>query len=248
MTPFPSSTFETFPSTTADSSPWTPYSRPPNPDFVTGYNLQPVPVPHVQQALTYERPRSSPSTFGPAEGLPWSDNALGIRYEAPEQSNTLGSTFTSVPYREARRPQEQVFTTPSPPEPQRFYPTLAPNPVGLVAKRRRDEEDEAALASSSKRRKRTPSASSVEALSEDDRFLLTLKEEDALPWKDIAARVSQRGKPVTVAASQMRYLRIRERLRAWEPVDIEALRLAHEWYEKCKWDIISQKVCIGQQT
>lgn len=40
----------------------------------------------------------------------------------------------------------------------------------------------------------------------------------------------------------MRYLRLRQRFRNWEERDLEALRQAHEYWEKCKWDIISQKV------
>lgn len=137
------------------------------------------------------------------------------------------------------------MSTPSPPE-QRFYPQLAPDPAGLAAKRRRDEEEDQSLSSSGKRRKRTPSAASVESLTDDDRLLVALKEEEALPWKDIAARFSnEKGKSVQVAALQMRYKRLRERVRTWDAIDVDALQRAHDWWEKCKWDIISQRVRIS---
>jgi transposase len=113
--------------------------------------------------------------------------------------------------------------------------------VSLAAKRRRDDEEEQAIAASGKRRRRTPS---VETMTDEQRLLIKLKDEDALPWKEIAARFShETGAPVNVAALQMRHLRLRESLRPWEPVDFEALRAAHAYWEDKKWEIISQKVC-----
>ena len=81
-------------------------------------------------------------------------------------------------------------------------------------------------------------------LSDDDRLLIQLRETEALPWKDIAARFSE-GKDVvhTTARLQMKYKRLRQRFRVWEEQDLHALRVACEYYEKCKWDIISAKVC-----
>ena len=40
----------------------------------------------------------------------------------------------------------------------------------------------------------------------------------------------------------MRYKRLREKFRVWEEQDMSALRLAHEYWEKYKWEIISAKV------
>jgi len=80
-------------------------------------------------------------------------------------------------------------------------------------------------------------------LSEDDRFLVQLKEDENLPWKDIATRFhARKGKKVQVAALQMRYKRLREKFRVWEERDLQALRTAHEYWEKYKWEIISAKV------
>ncbi|KAI5236915.1 hypothetical protein E4T42_09317 [Aureobasidium subglaciale] len=192
-----------------------------------------------------ERPRSSPSTFGPsANDTLWPENPLGIRFpmSEPHMIPSTASTQAAIYQTPAAE-----FTTPSPPQrrssagTQRYYPSIAPNPAGLVSKRRQDQEDEEAmLRSNSKRRKRTPS---LEHLNDEERLLITLKEEEALPWKEIASRFSnQLGQSITVATLQMRYLRLRQRFRNWEDRDVEALRQAHEYWEKCKWDIISTKM------
>ena len=82
-------------------------------------------------------------------------------------------------------------------------------------------------------------------LSDDDRFLVQLKEDENLPWKDIAGRFqADKGKNFQVAALQMRYKRLREKYRTWEEQDVSALKLAHEYWEKYKWEIISAKVSL----
>ncbi|EME83312.1 uncharacterized protein MYCFIDRAFT_122733, partial [Pseudocercospora fijiensis CIRAD86] len=108
-------------------------------------------------------------------------------------------------------------------------------------KRKRDEEEQQATpGSAGKRRKRTSSVASAD-LSEDDRFLVQLKEDENLPWKDIATRFqTEKGKNFQVAALQMRYKRLREKFRVWEDQDVQALKLAHEYWEKYKWEIIKR--------
>jgi hypothetical protein len=108
-------------------------------------------------------------------------------------------------------------------------------------KRTRDDDDRTD-SSNSKRRKRTSSVASAD-MSEDDRYLVQLKEDENLPWKDIVTRFhTNKGKSFQVAALQMRYKRLREKYRVWEDQDIEALKLSHEYWEKYKWEIISAKV------
>lgn len=149
---------------------------------------------------------------------------------------------------------EDAYTQSTPeikqPIPKRPFPTLAPNPKQVAAqKRKREEEDqqEASL-SSSKKRKRTSSVASAD-LSEDDRFLVQLKEDESLPWKDIANRFqTDKGKNFQVAALQMRYKRLREKFRVWMEDDVKALRSAHEYWEKYKWDIIAQRVSSSVET
>ena len=205
------------------------------------------------------RPRSSPSTFGPsAESIQWTTTAgLGIStYTSAGQPTPVTSTFPPAVF--TNFPNEELYTTSSPPElrqpqPRRPYAPIAPNPDGVAAaaKRKREDDDRqestpatttGASSASSKRRKRTSSLISID-LSDEDRFLVTLKEDENLPWKDIASRFqTDRGKAMQVAALQMRYKRLRERFRQWEEQDVQALKSAHDYWEKYKWEIISAKV------
>lgn len=111
----------------------------------------------------------------------------------------------------------------------------------MAAKRSRDDDEFAEL---SKRRRRSESATSTQLeLTEEDKLLLKLKEEDSMPWKDIAMRFqSDLGKQYQIPALQMRLKRLRERMRIWGEADVRALRIAHEYWAQNKFDIISQKV------
>ena len=167
------------------------------------------------------------------------------------QTTPLASVFPPNVFQ--TYPAEEHYSMSSPPEirqpqPRRPYTNIAPNPAGVAAqKRRRDEEEQQDSGSSSgKRRKRTSSVASAD-LSEDDRLLVQLKEDENLPWKDIANRFqSDKGKNFQVAALQMRYKRLREKFRVWEDQDLHALRMAHEYWEKYKWEIIGAKVSWPQ--
>ncbi|KAG9830141.1 hypothetical protein KCU98_g13770, partial [Aureobasidium melanogenum] len=236
MTPFPSFNQYDMTGFTTGTAQW--------PTPPTYNDLVILPPSHANNNLI-ERPRSSPSTFGPPPNeILWPENPLGIRFPVTEPQ--MVPTTTGVLTETYQTPAAE-FTTPSPPQRRssadtlRYYPSIAPNPAGLASKRRQEQEDEEAmLRSNSKRRKRTPS---LECLSDEERLLITLKEDEALPWKEIAARFSnQLGQSITVATLQMRYLRLRQRFRNWEERDLEALRQAHEYWEKCKWDIISAKM------
>lgn len=131
------------------------------------------------------------------------------------------------------------------PQPRRVFTPIAPQPVDtpriMAAKRSRDDDEFAEL---SKRRRRSESATSTQLeLTEEDKLLLKLKEEDSMPWKDIAARFqSDLGKQYQIPALQMRLKRLRERMRIWGEADVRALRIAHEYWAQNKFDIISQKV------
>lgn len=153
------------------------------------------------------------------------------------------------------------------PQPRRTFHPLAPHPPpthkrpydGLSASNPGSDQGE--TTTPLPKRRRTSSTTSTKTtkttgtgtgteptpLSPDDRFLVHLKEEAALPWKDIAARFShERGgggsRTYTVAALQMRYKRLKERVRVWEMRDLEALRAAHEFWERGRWEIIAYKV------
>lgn len=116
----------------------------------------------------------------------------------------------------------------------------------MARKRSRDDDDSAEL---SKRRRRSESAGSTQLeLTEEDKLLLKLKEEESMPWKDIAVRFqTDLGKQYQIPALQMRLKRLRERMRIWGDADVRALRMAHEYWAQSKFDIISQKAGPTQQ-
>ncbi|KAI7160116.1 hypothetical protein KC349_g3727 [Hortaea werneckii] len=239
MTPFPSSTM--------DSQPWSSFARTGLPTLTLPLYSMPEHQSQTigQQYRDLSRPKSSPSTFGPGPESAWpATTGLGIQYTTTAGHPTP-NTSTFPPNLFQTYPTEEQYNTSSPPElrqpqPQRPYTNIAPNPAGAI-KRQRDEE-ERAESNSSKRRKRTSSVASAD-LSEDDRFLVQLKEDESLPWKEIATRFqTDKGKNLQVAALQMRYKRLREKFRLWEDQDIQALRLSHEYWEKYKWEIISSKM------
>lgn len=238
---------------------------------------QPLNFFHAPLQNAPNRPRSSPSTFGPSpENLDWTPSAgLGIQYSTAvnAQPTPLTSTFPPLAFQAyGGASEETTYESSSPPQLQQpqprrpyQYQSIAPNPAGITASKRQREDEEATAAttttapfntdsrptSGNKRRRTTSSATTAttaaatpEALSDDDRFLIHLKETEALPWKDIAARFKDdKNKVWNVAALQMKYKRLRQRFRVWEEQDVHALRAACEYYEKCKWDIISAKVC-----
>lgn len=248
--PFSAPVSEMAPSpwTTNGLASWTFTDRQTSPGFGSG---QYVPYAINTTAGPLNRPRSSPSTFRPSpESLPWTESGLETRYEPIRSQNVTDPIYASgASPPPPMRQEEHASPDPSDlqrPQARRVYSAMAPNPAGALQKRQLDEDED--LAGASAKRRRTSSIGNYN-LNEDDRFLVTLKEEENLPWKEIAARFgSDRGRNVQVAALQMRYKRLRERYRVWESQDVDALKQAYEYYEKNKWDIISSKVsrsCFG---
>lgn len=247
-----------FPSTTVEPQPWTQYARASIPDIsFTNLTMHQSPslCPPSIASVPPPRPQSSPSTFGPSpENINWNTTAgLGIQYTgANAQPTPLTSTFPPSSFMYSTEDQYTTGNSSPPtlaqPMPRRPFQQIAPNPAGVIAqalKRRRDEE-ESTVSSDGSGKKRHRTNSVTTELSEDDRFLVQLKETEGLPWKDIVTRFqSDRGKSFNVAALQMRYKRLREKFRVWGEVDVQALRQAHEFYEKCKWEIISAKVWLS---
>jgi hypothetical protein len=212
------------------------------------------PSSHLQvESHPPSRPRSSPSTFqpnhpssGPME-FPWPMNPLGISAPAMHEQYYSSGTYPSVRARSPRlsEPAMELATDLSTSQPRRMYAPIAPHPMASqrtsMPKRSRDDDE---TSEQSKRRKRSDSntTASVE-LGEEDKLLIQLKDEESMPWKDIAARFqSDLGKTYQIPALQMRLKRLRERMRVWTETDIRALRMAHEYWVQSKFDIISQKV------
>lgn len=136
--------------------------------------------------------------------------------------------FAMSPMPSARAPSP-YYSSEFPPSSQSVSPgrpapiPIAPDPVGLrqmhALKRMRDEEEY--LEIGQKRRKRAPSQVGPVELNEEEQLLLKLKEEENLPWKDIAVRFqTELGKSYQVPALQMRFKRLRERMRTWTETDV----------------------------
>lgn len=97
-----------------------------------------------------------------------------------------------------------------------------------------------------KRRKPTspPTVSHVD-ISEEDRYLLKLKDEENRNWKDIIAKFAQlTGKTYRAEALQMRLKRVRDRLYIWSYQNVHALRMAHQFWEESKFEIIADKASL----
>lgn len=192
-----------------------------------------------------DRPRSSSNSLHsmPVESS-WSLNPLGIH--SPQDS--YYSTFPGLSC--SPRSSEPLIGLASnhlaSPQPRRMYTPIAPQPLepprSHGTKRTRDENEDSA--EDAKRRKRSDSTTSGQLeLSDEDKLLLHLKDEESMPWKDIAARFqSELGKQYQIPALQMRLKRLRERMRVWTETDVRALRMAHEFWVQNKFDIIAQKV------
>jgi len=64
----------------------------------------------------------------------------------------------------------------------------------------------------------------IPELSEDEKLLIELKRDRNMPWKDISKEFEERlGRPYQVPALQMRYKRLKERLRPWKEEDVRRL-------------------------
>ncbi|KAF3144331.1 hypothetical protein TWF594_004854 [Orbilia oligospora] len=92
-------------------------------------------------------------------------------------------------------------------------------------------------------KRRKSSATQPWQLSDDDRYLIKLKDEDQLPWKEIVLRFKEEGRGNhRVPALQMRLKRIKERIRQWSPEDEKLLDDAKKWIDKHYWEIVASKM------
>jgi hypothetical protein len=108
---------------------------------------------------------------------------------------------------------------------------------------KRSASDELEWESPGTKRKRSAPPSPNLEMTEEDTFLLRLKDQEQLTWKEIALRFhNEMGKTYQIPALQMRLKRLRERLRVWTDNDVQALRLAHDYWQNQKFEIIAAKV------
>lgn len=179
----------------------------------------------------------------------WAMNPLGI-HSNHESFYSAFSTLNHSP--RLVEPSVELPHQMASPQPRRMYTPIAPLPQEVPRSHsiKRYHEDEEETPDNSKRRKRSDSQTSTQVeLSEEDKLLLKLKEQESMPWKDIAARFqTDLQKSYQIPALQMRYKRLRERMRVWTDTDRQALRMAHEYWAQNKFEIIAQKVCIARVT
>lgn len=235
------------------------YLTPPMPFVTDAANLAITP--------DFSRPKSSPGILGhQADEYLFQNNPLRIRGDRdvldavsfPMSPFAPTRSIAPSPYHSTQSPTPSAYSTTFGVSPQVVSPRqvsggskkgpvpIAPHPVGLqrlkAQKRQREEDSPADQTTKRRRTSGTPHVAAIE-LSEEERLLLRLKDQENLAWKDIAAKFhAELGKPTQVPALQMRYKRLREKLRAWTPTDIQALVQAHEYWEKNKWEIISTKM------
>jgi len=190
------------------------------------------------------RPQSSPSVFQaaarPRTPEPRKPSREGLGIDAPIHLSPVSSP-------KPHHTSSITLGSPLPAPPRRYYTPIAPHPAGLrqlQATKRSISSDDDHLESPSKKRKMSESSSPTNVeISEEDSFLLRLKDEEGLTWKDIAARFqSDLGKTVQIPALQMRLKRLKERMRVWTELDLQALRMAHDHWISSKFSIIASKV------
>jgi hypothetical protein len=173
----------------------------------------------------------------------WAMNPLGI-HSGHESYYSAFSAMNHSP--RMVEPSVELPHQMASPQPRRMYTPIAPLPQEAPRSHsiKRYHEDEEEALDNSKRRKRSDSQTSTQVeLSEEDKLLLKLKEQESMPWKDIAARFqTDLQKSYQIPALQMRYKRLRERMRVWTDTDRQALRMAHEYWAQNKFEIIAQKM------
>ncbi|KAI2480463.1 hypothetical protein Ptr902_08644 [Pyrenophora tritici-repentis] len=200
----------------------------------------------TRQPHLMDRPHSSSgSMHSGAVDVSWTMNPLGI-HSNQESYYQAFPIMTHSP--RLSEPSIEVSSNQmASPQPRRMYTPIAPMLLGTPrshgSKRFREEEEEPVI-EESKRRKRSDSQMSTQfELSEEDKLLLQLKEEESMPWKDIAARFqTDLNKTYQIPALQMRLKRLRERMRVWSEQDVKALRAAHEYWAQNKFEIIAAKM------
>ncbi|KAK2757059.1 hypothetical protein FQN54_005028 [Arachnomyces sp. PD_36] len=155
----------------------------------------------------------------------------------------LHNPFSTPPEQHRqRRTKRGESTTPR----RRSTPvSIAPNPAGiqqLEAERRIEQEMEASHSNSSGRRKSSSTKRRFSQLAAETEFVKELREQN-VPWKEVVERFEAKfGIECTQARLQMRNTRLLKRMKEWAEDDIRALRNAHEYWEKAKFEIISEKM------
>ena len=203
------------------------------PPFSGAHRPPPIQVSHIPNnpVIPFARPKSSPSTFGPnVEDLLFTENPFRLKNEEYPTSmfSVSPQTVTTNKVPSPFYPSTEFPISNTSGSPIRGAPiAIAPDPLGLrqlnTHKRTREDDDQYSEYGQRKRKRATSNVGPVE-LNEEEQLLLKLKEEENLPWKDIAVRFqNDLGKSYQVPALQMRFKRLRERMRTWTETDVSHL-------------------------
>lgn len=177
--------------------------------------------------LDGNRPKSSPDTFTNDDQYQprYNDTSMNSYNYQPANHLPLSPPTSSTAYLGQDLSQGQVAGSLSPASRAEPVP-IAPNPTGMThtqAFRARENDDSATFSDSRKRRRTGSTPERPPELTEEEKLLLKLKEDENLPWKDIAMRFQQElGKTYQVPALQMRFKRLRERIRQWTDSDVSS--------------------------
>lgn len=219
---------------------------------------------HKEAAL--EAAAVSPIQFGNGTGTAFNfafhmpSTAVGSVYPAPRVGNHgagQSRIVPSLPAIDTSTVSTTSIGTPTSTCPGlqqgqgRTFTPIAPHPAG---KHGFDDADGLSSSSSSsvsssdrpsakRQRRASPPPMTSADLSDEDRLLIKLKDDDGLAWKEIAARFqTDLGKTFQVPALQMRLKRLRERMRTWTESDVTALQLSVAFWDKHKFEIIADKM------
>lgn len=187
--------------------------------------IQASPSPLLQSPAISVRHSQSPSLPGHPNTNPRSvplntSFQFNPQYASVPPAPQLFGTTGMLPSSPTGDPQThnrfQTMRLPDSRTRSRYEASGAPSETLVGSKRRRSFSD--------KRPKETRVLESTPPpleLSEDERLLIKLKQEQNMPWKDISREFEERlGRPYQVPALQMRYKRLKERLRLWTDQDV----------------------------
>ncbi|KIW09082.1 uncharacterized protein PV09_00028 [Verruconis gallopava] len=151
------------------------------------------------------------------------------RQDVPSSSPLISGTWTSEGHPPSPRPH--------------YYTPIAPNPAGLPARKHALDRNEPEGPNAKRVRQSPQSPSPLPEMTSEDKLLLKLRDQDGLSWKEIVTKFAEDlNKDYQPAALQMRIKRLRDRMRVWTDGDVQALRLAHQYWMETKFDIIASKM------
>jgi hypothetical protein len=225
------------------SSHYNPYSSPPTQtleshvDPLEQWRGLAVSEPHQYDAISAASGVSSVALAG----LPVSEPLLNLYKpipaytSSPELEHSLHTTAISsshhyspmLAYDGSSLPNTPGLSMPqalysSPSMASNGFPLIAPQPIQPTRLGKRSySHDISASPATPPQPKRRKSTSKDFAMSEDDTLLLKLKDDESLPWKTIAKRFLEQGRgEFKVPTLQMRYKRLKEKIRVWDNEDV----------------------------